>query len=104
MVLQLQPKQPSKANAFVFSIPGLRGTARFSKKLFANEAAPAELDVHTDAFAAPVTKAAKIKETKAERAARLAAQSPDEKRQAELDRLAKQEARITARRAALTSA
>lgn len=105
MILTLQAKQPSKSNAFVYTIPGLRGTVRFAKKLFASETAPEQVAVQDEGFATlGAAKTAKVKETKEERAARLAAMTPEQKRQADLDRIAAQEARLAKRKAALVGA
>jgi hypothetical protein len=73
VTLVANAKQPKKANAVVYSIPGLRGTIRFVRTLFAGPA-PATLTVAGVSFAAPVPPKPKL--TPAERKALRAAMTP----------------------------
>lgn len=67
IVLSLDTKA-RKSSAVVYSGEGLRSGVRIAKSAFANKTAPTTITIVSDSFAQP-----KVKETKEERKARLAA-------------------------------
>jgi len=95
MTLVKNLKQPVKANAVVYQIPGLRGTIRFVKTLFAGDA-PERLTVEGATFAAP-----KPKLTPEERAAARAAMTLAQKVEQERARVARAQKRLAKLEAAL---
>jgi len=94
MDLVKQATQPVKSNAVVYTIPGLRGTVRVSKRLL-DGPAPEQLTLEGASFATP--KPAKVKLTREERAAARAAApklTEEQKIAKAKDALAKREARL----------
>jgi hypothetical protein len=92
MEITLVRNATRKSRMIIYGIEGRPGNVQFtSKTLFDKDAVPATLRL-TGEFAAP-----KVKETPAERKARLSAITPAE-------RLAKMEARIAAMKAKLAAA
>lgn len=96
MELVQQAKQPSKSNAVVFVIPGVRGTVRVARKLFVN-GAPQTLVIDSDAFVAPAPP--KVKMTAEERKAARAA-AP---KLTEAEKIARDEKRLAERKAKLAA-
>lgn len=84
-------------NVAFYQGEGLKGSVRFLTSQFA-DAPPAQLAVSDGSFAVAE---AKVKETKEERKARLAALTPEQKQEAARVRLAADEKRLAKRKAAL---
>jgi hypothetical protein len=83
-----RPKQPAKANAWVYGVPGLTGTVRIVKTLLTGPA-PETLTLRGVTFAAPAPRL-----TPEERKAARAAMTPAEKLAAERLRVQKAQARL----------
>lgn len=89
MILQ-RDTAPRKGNAIVFKIPGSRFTVYVSKSAFGGNV-PDSLAVEGEPFAPSGPKA---KLSKEERAAARAAETPEQKLQAQRDRIARQQAKL----------